>query len=236
MNTATTTSSAGLYSFQDHCLELLTGVFHGTKAVSYLVDHQHKPICYKTHELHPSMHREYLQTFHKHDPLHPTQFTGKSGTTVVKMNDLVTPQERSDHPYYREFISPWGVQDIIELFLWVDQRMVVGAALFTSKQQPKLTMQDIKRVESIHRFMQYTLEQSLNAPRKVQFDDFCQVYRLTPKERLVVELVSQGLHNKAIASDLDCSLATVKTHLQHIFAKVGVNSKTEITSLLYQQH
>ena len=51
---------------------------------------------------------------------------------------------------------------------------------------------------------------------------------LTPTEREVADLVLQGLSNKAIASHLLISVATVKTHLTHTFAKIGVVSRAEL--------
>lgn len=215
---------------------LLKGVLNVSKAASYLVDNQRKPICYKTWHLQPAMHREYLEKYYKIDPLHPTRFIENNDATVVKMNDMVSTQERYYHPYYKDFISPWGVQDIVELFLRVDNKLVAGFALFISKQQPEMLSEDLRKAQQLHKFMQFSLEQTLVTPRHNQFDDFCSNFQLTPKERMVVELVSQGLPNKTIATQLDCSLATIKTHLQHIFAKTGVNSKTEITSQLYNQH
>lgn len=51
---------------------------------------------------------------------------------------------------------------------------------------------------------------------------------LTPTEREVADLVLQGLSNKAIAARLLISVATVKTHLTHTFAKIGVVSRAEL--------
>lgn len=235
MKTNQVINPAGLYEFQHESLNLLTGVLGVSKAVSYIVDEQARPICYKTFHMQPSMHREYMETYHKLDPLHPTQFS-EQDATVVKMNDLISTQNRYNHPYYTDFISPWGVQDIVELFLRVENRLVAGFALFISKQQPELRSADINKAEQIHRYMQFSLEQSYTSPRQALFDQFCTEFQLTPKERMVVQLVAQGLPNKTIANDLNCSLATIKTHLQHIFAKLAVNSKTEVTSLLYKTH
>ncbi len=50
---------------------------------------------------------------------------------------------------------------------------------------------------------------------------------LTAREREVLELVSQGLPNKAIASRLGVSDHTVKFHLSSIFSKLGVSTRTE---------
>jgi DNA-binding CsgD family transcriptional regulator len=51
---------------------------------------------------------------------------------------------------------------------------------------------------------------------------------LTPTERDVVALVGEGLTNPEIASRLYMSRSTVKTHLAHVYAKVGVANRTEL--------
>jgi ATP/maltotriose-dependent transcriptional regulator MalT len=50
---------------------------------------------------------------------------------------------------------------------------------------------------------------------------------LTPRETEVLNLVAQGLTNRAIAEALFISQATVKVHVLHIFEKLGVRSRTE---------
>jgi DNA-binding NarL/FixJ family response regulator len=50
---------------------------------------------------------------------------------------------------------------------------------------------------------------------------------LTPREREVLELVSQGLPNKLIARKLTISEHTVKFHLSSLSAKLGASSRTD---------
>ena len=52
------------------------------------------------------------------------------------------------------------------------------------------------------------------------------VVTLTPREREVLALVAQGLSNPAIAKQLFLGEATVKTHLLHVFEKLGVSDRT----------
>lgn len=54
---------------------------------------------------------------------------------------------------------------------------------------------------------------------------------LTPTEQLVVEEVARGATNPAIAEALLVSRETVKTHLSHIFAKLGVKSRSELAAV-----
>ncbi len=51
--------------------------------------------------------------------------------------------------------------------------------------------------------------------------------RLTPREREVLELIARGRSNKLIARDLGISEKTVKTHVGHLLAKLGVTDRTQ---------
>lgn len=51
--------------------------------------------------------------------------------------------------------------------------------------------------------------------------------QLTPREREVLELVSQGLSNKLIARRLQISEHTVKFHVSSIATKLGASSRTD---------
>jgi DNA-binding NarL/FixJ family response regulator len=52
--------------------------------------------------------------------------------------------------------------------------------------------------------------------------------QLTKREEQVVHLVSQGLSNREISSQLNLSAHTVKNYLFHIFDKLGVSSRVEL--------
>lgn len=49
----------------------------------------------------------------------------------------------------------------------------------------------------------------------------------SPREMDVLRLVARGLTNKAIAAQLKISERTVQGHIANLFAKLGVNSRTE---------
>ena len=51
--------------------------------------------------------------------------------------------------------------------------------------------------------------------------------RLTPREREVLELLGRGFPNKRIAQELGLSEKTVKTHVGHVLAKLGVTDRTQ---------
>ena len=57
---------------------------------------------------------------------------------------------------------------------------------------------------------------------------------LTEREREVLRLIVQGRSNSEIATELIISEATVKTHINHIFAKLGACDRTHAVVLAHQ--
>jgi predicted ATPase/class 3 adenylate cyclase/DNA-binding CsgD family transcriptional regulator len=54
---------------------------------------------------------------------------------------------------------------------------------------------------------------------------------LTPTERQVCDLVAAGASNQEVADRLFMSVPTVKSHLTHAFAKLGVTRRTQLAAL-----
>ena len=57
---------------------------------------------------------------------------------------------------------------------------------------------------------------------------------LTAKEREVVTLIARGFKYREAAEELDISVKTLETHMKHIFDKLGVASRHELTRLAFE--
>jgi DNA-binding CsgD family transcriptional regulator/N-acetylneuraminic acid mutarotase len=58
---------------------------------------------------------------------------------------------------------------------------------------------------------------------------------LSERELEILRCLASGASNKQIADDLSISPFTVKTHLRNIYAKLGVSTRTEATTVALQQ-
>jgi DNA-binding NarL/FixJ family response regulator len=58
---------------------------------------------------------------------------------------------------------------------------------------------------------------------------------LSPRETEVLALIAAGRSNQEITEDLHVSMATVKTHVNRIFAKTGVRDRAQAVAYAYEQ-
>ncbi len=85
-----------------------------------------------------------------------------------------------------------------------------------------------KEISSInHRLFLISINE-VNRPKSVDQNGLKENYRLTEREMEIVLQVYQGLSNAEIAKKLYVSEITIKKHIQNIFQKVGVKSRTTL--------
>ncbi len=79
------------------------------------------------------------------------------------------------------------------------------------------------------------ISHNLAQPRSVAAAPAPDDSRLSWRERQVVDLVAEGLPNKTIATRLGISARTVEGHLNHIFTKLDLSSRTELVRFALAQ-
>lgn len=95
-----------------------------------------------------------------------------------------------------------------------------------SQRELITSVQQVLRGESIlNKDLMIRLLQRLASDPPIQEE--LPIGRLSPREREVLQLLSQGQTNREIAHNLTVSTSTVKIHVEHIFSKLGVSDRTQ---------
>jgi DNA-binding NarL/FixJ family response regulator len=60
------------------------------------------------------------------------------------------------------------------------------------------------------------------------------IEKLTPRERDVVRLIARGYTYRETSDRLDISVKTLETHMHHIFDKLGIATRHELSALAFE--
>jgi DNA-binding NarL/FixJ family response regulator len=115
-----------------------------------------------------------------------------------------------------------------------------GATGFLLKTTPPTRLVDAIRAaadgESLlsPEIAQRLAERFAHGPRPVSEGVPPELEELTPRELEVLRLIAGGKSNADIAAELVTSMATVKTHVNRIFRKLGVAERAQAVVLAYE--
>ena len=91
------------------------------------------------------------------------------------------------------------------------------------------TEKQIHYVESLEMLLKEKIDDKHppDSPRRAQLN----VFHLSKREKQVLRLLSEGFSNTEIAVHLAISPHTVKTHVTHLFNKIGATDRTQAAVL-----
>ena len=172
-------------------------------------------------------HRQYVERMNQFDPLHPKHATDKPFARLSVATDLCVTAETAA---YRSFAGQCGIIDMVDFFFRRNDRIVAGMSVSWARgcRIPDAAM---NIAEKIHDYLEFNL-----VGRSTLATAEPGRYGLTSRELDVVELLCCGRTNREIGECLNIGLATVKTHLIHIFEKLGVETRSAVVALMARPH
>jgi DNA-binding CsgD family transcriptional regulator len=164
------------------------------------------------------------------DPFAPRHVAERSGT-VVSVDEL---GER--HVFARSihgrFLARHGLDDEVALYVRASGAIVGGIALMRETGAPHFNARDFLLLRRLQPLLQHVYVEAREPAQAGAGPEDLIISTLTPREAEVARLVGTGSTNAEIAQALYMSLATVKTHLTQIYAKLGVRNRTQLAILL----
>ncbi|OGT78651.1 MAG: hypothetical protein A3J35_04705 [Gammaproteobacteria bacterium RIFCSPLOWO2_02_FULL_52_10] len=188
--------------------------------VSYNVDKQTEEI--------------YQNKYSCMDPIHPSRFED-TDITVICSDTLMSNNEWRNSDFYKEFMAPRHYDHDVDMFFRSNRKIIAVLSILRDDEYGPFTEGELVILRHLQPFLEYTLNSIYRPQRFREREYLTDKYSLTDRELDVVEIVMAGVDTKTIADELDLSTATVKTHLLHIFEKVGVHTAKELIATLYRE-
>lgn len=221
--------------FQARCLALLNDLMPVSASVFFLVDAdlQHRGAFIR--DARTDIEKHYTSTYFELDPLNPTNFPDPD-THVVSLSQRLPGHLLKQSRYYLEFMQPYQHRYVADLFFRDDGgSMVAGVSLLRAEALGDFSAAELALLNKVQPFLEFTLNQVYVPQRRRERASLADRYQLTERELDVVELLVAGASNKAIARQMDLGLATVKTHLNRVFRKLEVRSRSELTAKVLRE-
>ena len=215
--------------FQSHCLELISRLVPLSSSAFFLVNPDMQHASSVLYNLNPDAEREYRTAYGAMDPLNPERFAD-SDETVVTLDSRIAPHFLRQTLYYQNFMVPYNHRYVADMFFRRNGRIIAGLSVMRKESMGNFQAEELALLHKVQPFIEFSLNAIYLPRREQERESIGQKYDLTERELEVLECVLRGSGNKEIAVHLSLGLATIKTHLHHIFRKADVRTRSELVA------
>ncbi len=141
----------------------------------------------------------------------------------LKLSDFHTRKELQRNPFYAEVLRPFDSEH--QLKVWLPAASGTVRAFFFVRTP------GTRDFDERDRTILSVLRPHLAAIRE-RWERRRRPAHLTRRETEVLELVAQGFTTAEVAARLTISYTTARTHLENVFAKLGVHTRTAAVAWL----
>jgi DNA-binding CsgD family transcriptional regulator len=164
------------------------------------------------------------------DPFPPRRMAERSAA-VVAAAEVTDPAALAASPYGR-FLRRHGLGDQVAVYLRAAGAIVGGIVLIRDQDAQPFGAPELALMRRLQPLLEHVYVQAREPALAGDGRQALLMASLTSREAEVAQLVGGGSTNAEIARALYMSLATVKTHLSQIYAKLGVRNRTQLAILL----
>lgn len=150
---------------------------------------------------------------------------------AVRLSDLTAARRFKQLPVYREYFRRYDIEHMLDIGLSPRASRQRSLILFREGGRRDFSARDRAVLELLR--PHFEERERLAGARRQLIDELRSppnghapiVATLTAREREILELVAAGKTNSEIAAELWVAPSTVKKHLEHVYAKLGVGRR-----------
>ena len=143
------------------------------------------------------------------------------------LSDFLTRSQKQRNPWVVEVQRPGGVEHECKLLLPAPDRTIRGFSFVRGPDSHDFTERN-RDLLTILRPQLHEIREDWERRNRPDL--------LTSRETEILQLVADGLTNKEIAKQLVISATTVRTHLENVFEKLEVGTRTAAVAAAFGRH
>ena len=180
---------------------------------------------------------KYVGTYYEKDYLqYLYSFTHES--SVYKDSAMLDEKVRTETAFYQFFLKPSGIPFGAGIVLAKNQKIFAVFNLFRSENLGDFSEKDIYILNILKKHLENMVLNAIQFGKAGQSEEktlsrAVKDFALSEREADVLRLLADGFSNNDISEQIHVSISTVKKHVYNIFNKAGVNSRTQLLTMIY---
>lgn len=166
----------------------------------------------------------YESHFQFHDPITRRLQRFRRATFVEEVMPRADLQRTE---FFHDFLARDGLHHGLNHFAWVGPRNLGDLRVWRSATRPDFSESERMLLDLVGRAFTAALRRCVPPDSSGGT-----LAPLTPREREVARAVAHGLSDDEVASQLGMSFGTLRTHVGHIFDKLGLTSRTQLARVV----
>jgi DNA-binding CsgD family transcriptional regulator len=148
---------------------------------------------------------------------------------AVRASDVLPQRELMQTEFFNDFLAKDGLHWGVNLYVWHRGQNIGDMRIWRDKRRENFNDDEMRLLDMILPAFTASLSRAraMAKPTCVLTNN-----HLSPRELQVATSASMGLGDKEIARQLGISPATVRTHLDNVFKKLGINNRSVLARSL----
>lgn len=187
----------------------------------------------------------YESYYQFHDPI-----TGKMQKfrRAVCVNEVMPRQELTKTEFYNDFLARDGLYYGLNLYVYDGDKNIGDLRIWRNRRHSNFDDNDLRVLEIIKPHFCNVMKNILRIARRadpqvsasierLESDGYTveklrSIYGLTSREAQITLEIAHGKTDQEIAEALSISFSTIRTHINHVYDKLGVRNRASLAHLV----
>jgi DNA-binding CsgD family transcriptional regulator len=180
----------------------------------------------------------YEQYYQYHDPI---TFQLQSRRVPTLVSQVMPQAELENTEFFNDFLKKDGLHYGVNMFAYDGNINIGDLRIWRGSTRENFSQHSLNLLMMIQPAFTRALMRARGKQQRVVTPDAGYMptpflTRLSCREREIASKILLGLSDKEIAHNLNIEFCTVRTHLAHIFEKLGARNRSQVVAALLGEH